>query len=245
MTTAEKNEIANFLDLAGDYLSSGYHGEKKEYSFKDDAPLLKSSGEDSLGEDSQREDSHEKIASEIHQCRNCELGNSRKNAAPGEGALKPLVMVIGEGPGEEEDNQGRPFVGKAGHQLDKMLAAINLSRNTNCYIANVIKCRPPYNRNPFPVETAACAHFLERQIQLLKPKFILVAGKVAANTLLKTNEQIGKLRGNFYQFKSGGLTIPLIITYHPSAVLRDISLKRPVWEDLKLLRAKIQETQEE
>jgi DNA polymerase len=235
MTAVEKNKISNFLDLTVDYLASGYHGEKKEYCFKDD---------DAQPPSLSGEDSHEKIAGEIQQCRKCQLGNSRKNPAPGEGALQPLVMVIGEGPGEEEDNQGRPFVGKAGHQLDKMLAAIELSRNTNCYIANVIKCRPPYNRNPFPDETAACAHFLERQIKLLKPKFILVAGKVAANTLLKTDEQIGKLRGKFIQFSIAGLSIPLIITYHPAAVIRDISLKRPVWEDLKLLRARIEETRE-
>ena len=162
---------------------------------------------------------------------------TRTNAAPGEGALQPLVIVIGEGPGAEEDAQGRPFVGRAGQLLDKMLASINLSRNSNCFIANVVKCRPPNNRDPYPEETAACAHFLERQITLLKPRFILAAGRVAAQTLLKTTEPIGKLRGKFKELTVGNMTLPFLATYHPAALLRNEDLKRPAWEDLKLLRS--------
>jgi DNA polymerase len=120
-----------------------------------------------------------------------------------------------------------------------MLASIELSRNTNCFIANVVKCRPPNNRDPLPEETAACASFLERQIQVLKPRFILCAGRIAAQTLLKTDEPVGKLRGSFKTFRAGGCDIPLLVTYHPSALLRNEELKRPAWEDLKTLKAAI------
>jgi DNA polymerase len=148
-------------------------------------------------------------------------------------------MVIGEGPGAEEDAQGRPFVGRAGQLLDKMLESIGLSRDTNCFIANVVKCRPPFNRDPFPEETAACAHFLRRQITLLQPKFILAAGRVAAQTLLETTEPIGRLRGRFWELTVGDMTFPLLATYHPAALLRNEDLTRPSWEDLKLLREKL------
>jgi DNA polymerase len=149
-------------------------------------------------------------------------------------------MVIGEGPGADEDATGRPFVGRAGQLLDKMLASIGLSRESNCFIANVIKCRPPGNRDPQPDETAACASFLARQIQLLQPRFILCAGRIAAQTLLNTSTPIGKLRGKFTDFQAGDTTIPFLPTYHPSALLRNEELKRPAWEDLKLLRAAIE-----
>jgi DNA polymerase len=150
-------------------------------------------------------------------------------------------MVIGEGPGASEDATGKPFVGEAGILLDKMLASIGLSRESNCFIANVVKCRPPDNRDPLPEETAACASFLKRQIQLLKPKIILCAGRVAAQTLLRTNETIGRLRGNFTELRITDRSIPLIATYHPSALLRNIELKRPAWEDLKILKARLDE----
>ena len=178
----------------------------------------------------------EQIAEEIRSCKNCSLCENRTNTAPGEGSSSPVVMVIGEGPGEEEDKQGRPFVGRAGQLLDKMLEAINLSRNNNCFIANVVKCRPPKNRDPYPEEVAACSHFLQSQISILRPKFILVVGRVAAQALLKTTEPINKLRGRFTVFNS----IPLLVTYHPAALLRDENLKRPAWEDLKLLLSRIE-----
>jgi len=150
-------------------------------------------------------------------------------------------MVIGEGPGADEDATGRPFVGRAGQLLDKMLQSIGLSRNSNCFIANVVKCRPPGNRDPKPEELAACAHFLRRQIKLLNPKFILTAGRIAAQTLLDTGEPVGRLRGKFTDILAGEKAIPLLVTYHPSALLRNEDLKRPAWEDLKLLRARLGE----
>jgi DNA polymerase len=161
-------------------------------------------------------------------------------------------MVIGEGPGADEDESGRPFVGKAGRQLDRMLAAVGLSRDKNCYIANVVKCRPPGNRDPEPGEIEACAPFLERQINLLEPKIILCAGRTAARYILHTEEGINRLRGRFGEYpaaveitetgalQSDGMSpIPVLPTYHPSAILRDESLRRPAFRDLKLLMAKL------
>jgi DNA polymerase len=238
MTAAEKTKIAQFLDLSRDFITSGYRSEQKEYRFNDE--INDSTHEHEVTSKAAALPPLEQIAQEIKNCKECQLCNSRKNAAPGEGAWQPLVMVIGEGPGEEVDKQGRPFVGKAGQLLDKMLGSIDLSRTKNCFIANVIKCRPPNNRDPYPEETAACANFLQRQISFLKPKFILVAGRVAAQTLLKTSESIGKLRGNITEYNVGDMTIPLLVTYHPAALLRNEDLKRPAWEDLKLLRSKLE-----
>ena len=216
--------------MTGDFLYGGYKSEKKIYNFDKI---------ETITENTETKDSLEKIAAEIKNCRNCQLGNTRKNSVPGEGVENPLVLVIGEGPGADEDTQGRPFVGKAGQLLDKMLTSINLSRNTNCFIANVVKCRPPNNRDPYPDERAACSFFLQRQILLLKPKIILLVGNIASQSLLKTTEPVGKMRGKFFDYKIEDLTIPLLVTYHPSALLHNEDYKRPAWEDLKLLRARI------
>ncbi|WP_407396949.1 uracil-DNA glycosylase [Treponema sp.] len=181
----------------------------------------------------------ESICSKISTCRNCVLSNTRTNTVPGEGVQHPYVMVIGEGPGEDEDKTGRPFVGKAGQLLDKMLAAIGLSRTTNCYIANIVKCRPPMNRTPMPDEANACAGYLQAQIHILKPKFILAMGRTAAQNLLKTNTGINTLRGNWLELQFGNEKIPLMATFHPSALLRDERLKAPAWQDLKKFREKL------
>ena len=206
----------------------------------------------------------EDISAAVRACKACGLCATRINAVPGEGAVRPLVMIIGEGPGAEEDQSGRPFVGRAGQLLDKMLASIGLFRDKNCYIANMVKCRPPGNRDPEGGEIAACLPFLEQQISLLRPLVILCAGRVAAQNILKTREGINSLRGSFAEYvveyaaeydvenaakaaaKAGNgdgmerTTIPVLCTFHPSALLRDESLKRPAWEDLKLLRAKLE-----
>ena len=236
MTAAEKTSIARFVDLAAVHLRGGYGEARQEYHFAGEDP------QDPQDVAAMHTDSLERIAADVRSCEVCRLCKTRKNAVPGEGVPSPLVMVIGEGPGADEDTTGRPFVGRAGQLLDKMLDAIGLSRTSNCFIANVIKCRPPGNRDPQPDETAACASLLSRQIQLLRPRFILCAGRIAAQTLLQTSEPIGRLRGKFIDFQSGGLTIPFIATYHPSALLRNEDLKRPSWEDLKLLRSAIEET---
>jgi len=239
MTCADKQNIANFLDLSADYLSGGYKSEPREYNFNEE-PLADMPPQNSKNFSAHTGDPLEQIAAEIKACKNCRLGETRKNAVPGEGVNNPVVMVIGEGPGADEDAQGRPFVGKAGQLLDKMLASINLSRKTNCFIANVVKCRPPNNRDPYPDETAFCAGFLQRQIETLKPKFILLVGSIAATTVLKAAERVGKLRGKFTEYKTDNMAIPLLVTYHPSALLHNEDYKRPAWEDLKLLRSEIE-----
>ena len=179
------------------------------------------------------------ITEEISKCSACGLAATRTNTVPGEGVSHPFVMVIGEGPGADEDKTGKPFVGKAGQLLDRMLASIGLSREKNCYIANIVKCRPPGNRDPDPKETAACFPYLERQILLLKPLLILCVGRVAAQCLLNTSQGINALRGEFIELKIADTSVPVLPTFHPSALLRDESLKRPAWEDLKLLRTRL------
>ncbi len=179
----------------------------------------------------------EEIASKIERCTRCTLARTRNNVVPGMGVENPDVLVIGEGPGYDEDKQGLPFVGKAGILLDKMLAAIGLDRKSNCYIANIVKCRPPQNRDPFPQEQDACFSFLEAQINILKPKMILCMGKISSNKMLNQKSPIGTLRGQIFEYNN----IPLMVTYHPSALLRNEQLKRPAWDDLKMFKAKLDE----
>jgi len=246
MTSEQKTTLARFLDLTGDYLSGG-HARQHEYSFENDKqefsslPLAYQIDEEEVSPLAE-------LATAIHACKNCGLGAARTNAVPGEGAENPLVMVIGEGPGADEDRAGRPFVGKAGQLLDRMLESIGLFRDKNCYIANMVKCRPPGNRDPHPDEIAACFPFLQQQIALLRPQIILCAGRVAAQNLLKTNQGINALRGTFSElrldpaiFPETEKSIPVLCTFHPSAILRDESLKRPAWEDLKLLKTQLGE----
>lgn len=225
MTAADKNEIADFLDLAEDFVRDGFRSTRSGRSFADSPAGYPARADDSL----------ELVAAEVGACSRCALSAGRLNAVPGEGAARPLVLVVGEGPGADEDATGRPFVGKAGQLLDRMLASIGLTRQTNCYIANVVKCRPPNNRDPEASETEACAGYLDRQIDLLKPATILTVGRVPTQTLLRTSAGIKTLRGRFAEYRG----IPLLPTFHPSALLRDETLKRPAWEDLKLLKASL------
>ena len=260
MTAEEKTTLAHFLDLTGDYLKDGHSRTQREYICEDDEAAEQTGGlplaytieepgnEDNVLNDTAQvseyseapADSVDAIAADIGGCSVCALAPTRTNVVPGEGAPHPLVMVIGEGPGADEDRAGRPFVGKAGQLLDKMLASIGLSRDKNCFIANMVKCRPPGNRDPEAGEIAACFPYLERQINLLKPKVILCAGRIAAQNLLKTSRGINALRGEFTSIKIGDTFIPVLPTFHPSALLRDESNKRPAWEDLKLLRSKLE-----
>ena len=178
------------------------------------------------------------IGDEVSGCRRCRLSEGRTNTVPGEGVPNPEVMVIGEGPGAAEDRSGRPFVGPAGRYLDRWLAAIELDRRRNCFIANVVKCRPPGNRDPNPDEVAACMPYLARQIDVLRPRALLAVGRVAANHLLGVTRTLAEHRSGRYEHRG----LPLFVTYHPSAVLRDSSLRAPVWEDLKKLRAFLDQT---
>lgn len=174
----------------------------------------------------------QELAEEIATCQRCPLAYGRKNAVPGEGVLDPLVLVVGEGPGREEDLQGRPFVGPAGKYLDKWLAAIGLFRESNVFIGNIVKCRPPNNRDPKPEESSACAGYLYEQIALIRPKLILTTGRISTRLLTGSTTGITRIHGTFYDFHG----IPILPTFHPSAVLRNPEWRRPVWEDLKSLR---------
>jgi DNA polymerase len=173
------------------------------------------------------------LAAAVSRCERCGLSRSRKLAVAGEGVPSPLVLAVGEAPGAEEDRTGRPFVGAAGRYLDKWLAAVGLDRGTNCYIANVVKCRPPGNRDPAAEEIEQCRGYLERQIDLLRPRAILAVGRFAAQVLTGTTLGITALRGATHAYRG----TPLVATYHPAAVLRDPGLRAAVWEDLKRLRA--------
>lgn len=177
----------------------------------------------------------DELNAKVLRCTRCGLARTRNNVVPGMGVEHPDVLVIGEGPGHDEDMQGLPFVGKAGVLLDRMLAAIGLDRKTNCYIANIVKCRPPENRNPFPDEQAACFSFLEAQIHILKPKIILCMGKIAIEKLMNQNIAITQAHGEFFDYNG----IPVMPTYHPSALLRNEELKRPAWEDLKKFKRRL------
>lgn len=164
-------------------------------------------------------------------CPRCRLAETRRTVVFGEGVATARVMVVGEAPGAEEDRAGRPFVGKAGQLLDTLLASVGFERES-VYICNVIKCRPPGNRNPEPEEVEACSPYLLRQIELIAPTVILALGAFAAQTLLGSETKISKLRGAVHDFRG----IPLVPTYHPAALLRNGSWIRPVWDDLQRLR---------
>lgn len=179
----------------------------------------------------------DELNAKILRCTRCGLARTRNNVVPGMGVEHPDVLVVGEGPGHDEDMQGLPFVGKAGVLLDRMLAAIGLDRKTNCYIANIVKCRPPENRNPMPDEQAACFSFLETQIHILKPKMILCMGKIAIEKITGQSISINSQHGEFFDYNG----IPVMPTYHPSALLRNEELKRPAWEDLKLFKKRLDE----
>lgn len=167
-------------------------------------------------------------------CQLCKLCKSRTNVAFGSGSARARLVVVGEGPGEEEDRQGLPFVGRAGQLLIRMLASVGFDRERDCYVANVVKCRPERNRNPEPDEVAACSPFLLAQIDTIRPHVILAMGNFAAQTLLGTREGISKLRGRTYQYRG----VVLVPTFHPAFLLRNPGqeFKRMAWDDLKLAR---------
>jgi uracil-DNA glycosylase len=212
----ERRELWEELSVVEDWLGGGA---KRERALPDFEAAVS-------------DDSLEAIAREIGACRACRLCETRLKAVPGQGPASPLAMVVGEGPGAEEDQSGLPFVGPAGRLLDKMLASIDLARGSNCFIANVVKCRPPGNRDPAEDEREACMGYLRRQIALLRPKAILCLGRTASAALLGRTEGVGALRGAWLSFEG----IPLLVSYHPSALLRNEDYKRPAWEDLKAFR---------
>jgi len=176
----------------------------------------------------------EALRAEVLHCQRCPLHLTRTQGVFGVGPRRSDWLVVGEAPGAEEDRRGEPFVGQAGQLLDAMLRAIGLDRRQNVYIANILKSRPPGNRDPRPEEVAACLPYLKRQIELLQPKLILAVGRIAAQNLLGTDSPLGRLRGQVHYF--GELNTPVVVTYHPAYLLRTPADKRKAWEDLKFAR---------
>lgn len=170
------------------------------------------------------------FAADVAACTACALCRTRRNSVPGVGASDAPWLFVGEAPGSEEDARGEPFVGQAGRLLDSMLAALKVARGDRVYIANVLKCRPPNNRTPEPVEVELCLPYLDRQIELIRPRLIVALGKVAATSLLNVDSTIGSLRGRVHHYRD----IPLIVTYHPAYLLRNLPDKAKAWEDLVL-----------
>jgi uracil-DNA glycosylase len=166
-------------------------------------------------------------------CQACKLCEGRRNTVFGVGDLQADWLVVGDSPDENEDLQGEPFVGQAGKLLDNMLAALGLGRTERVYIANVLKCRPPGNRNPEPEEIAQCEPFLRRQVELLRPKIILAMGRFAVQALLQTSEPVGRLRGRVHRYHE----VPVVVTYHPTYLLRNLPDKAKAWSDLVLAQS--------
>jgi len=170
------------------------------------------------------------LRQQVSVCTKCDLHQGRTQTVFGTGNVKAEWMLIGEAPGAEEDRQGKPFVGKAGQLLTAMLFAAGFERE-QVFIANILKCRPPNNRDPLPGEVAACENYLKQQIEHIQPRIILALGRVAAQNLLKLDTPIGKMRGNIYEYP--GLKIPVVVTYHPAYLLRSPREKRKSWQDLQ------------
>ena len=206
------------------------------------------------GEESERQDQEdkmavaekaaelEKIADEVRQCCKCSLGSERTNAVPGEGNPDARIMFVGEAPGADEDAQGRPFVGRAGQLLDKIIVACGLERS-DVFIGNILKCRPPGNRDPRPDEIISCLPYLQRQIEIIEPEILVALGAHAAKTLLNCTTAIGELRGQFHEYYTqiGRPPVKLMATYHPAYLLRNYSPdnRRKVWEDMKKVLAEL------
>jgi len=176
----------------------------------------------------------ELLKQEVNQCTKCSLSKTRTHVVFGEGNRNAEIMCIGEGPGYYEDIQGRPFVGKSGQLLDKILDVCGFNRNEHVFIANIVKCRPPNNRDPLPEERETCIPHLYKQIELIKPKIIVLLGATALKGLIDPNAKITQVRGQWMQWKD----LWVLPTFHPSALLRNEKLKRPAWEDFKKLVAK-------
>lgn len=172
----------------------------------------------------------------VKDCQACSLGGTRTKFVYGVGNPNADLLFIGEAPGADEDRLGEPFVGRAGKLLDKIIAAINLSRE-EVYIANILKCRPPGNRDPQPAEMELCFPYLKEQVALIQPKLICALGRIAAQALLDTKTPLGKLRGIWHEFEG----VPMLVTYHPAALLRFASYKKDTWEDMQKLRARYDE----
>lgn len=180
------------------------------------------------------------LQQQVETCQACGLCKSRQQTVFADGQTNAPLMVVGEAPGAEEDATGLPFVGRAGQLLDRMLLAVGATRSSNTYIANVLKCRPPGNRDPEPSEIEQCLPYLHQQIQQVAPQAILLVGRFAMQALLRTDQAVGKLRGQVHWVELAGLRIPAVATYHPAYLLRRPEEKSKAWDDLLLLKQQVE-----
>ena len=226
--TGARGESAGQASNGGDQLKT------KTIRIKDDRELFQGAvvrPEWKIDPHWSESDSLEKLDSAISKCVRCGLGATRKNFVFGVGNPNAKLVLIGEAPGADEDDQGEPFVGRAGQLLNKILAAVELRRE-DVYICNILKCRPPNNRDPLPEEAEACEPYLKKQLEIIKPKIILCLGRIAGQTLLKTNATLTELRKSTYEYEG----IKVLVTFHPAALLRNPNWKRPAWEDVQKMR---------
>jgi len=223
-----RNDVSKYLEyyrvVYSRYLSVDLPEFELRYKLRKFKPVMKSVGEIKAV-------SLDELKSIVSECRKCSLHSTRKNTVFGTGSDKDRLVIIGEAPGADEDESGEPFVGRAGQLLTKMLSAIGIERE-NVFICNVLKCRPPNNRDPLPDEILKCSHYLDKQLELLKPKYILALGRIAALRLLNKDSTMKELREDIHNYKG----IPIVVTYHPSALLRNPNWKYPAWDDLKKLK---------
>ncbi len=220
-------DVHGTLDLAREFLK-----QQRELGL-DTLPRVSFEENNDIGDGVAEEPSDrlESLSAQALNCQACQLCEGRTQVVFGSGHLNADIMFVGEAPGEEEDLQGVPFVGASGQLLTRMIEAMGFQRE-DVYIANVIKCRPPNNRDPLPEEIAKCEPYLIRQIELVKPVVICTLGRFAAQTLLKTTDSMGRLHGRVFDYYG----VKLVPTYHPAALLRNAQWKRPTWDDLKLVR---------
>ncbi len=228
LTELLRRDIVNCLSLVDDlypeYLNIDPKGISLKYMLKNKAANIDST-------ENYQVKSLSELQSIVAQCGKCDLHKTRTNTVFGKGSDKNKLVIIGEAPGAEEDETGEPFVGRAGQLLTKMLSAIEINRE-DVYICNVLKCRPPGNRDPLPDEIKMCSPYLDRQLEFLKPRYILALGRIAAIRLLGRQNTMKEFREGQYEYKG----IPVLVTYHPSALLRNPNWKYPAWEDLKKLK---------
>lgn len=221
-------DIKTYLEFYSQVYSENLSVKCNELEFK--YKLKKSKTENTVHYEIQASNLDE-LKSIVSECKNCVLHATRKNVVFGTGSDKERLVIIGEAPGADEDETGEPFVGRAGQLLTKMLSAIGIERE-NVFICNVLKCRPPNNRDPLPDEISNCSGYLDKQLEFLKPKYILALGRIAALRLLGKDSTMKELREEMHIYKG----IPVVVTYHPSALLRNPNWKYPAWDDLKKLK---------
>jgi len=235
MNAPEKQELYTFLCKVQDVFIDGFVRARKMPSFYDDAEIVQSAQalENANNSGCKKEnDSLEKIENEIKDCSLCRLKAYRKKTVSGSGITKPRLMIIGDAPGPEENQNGLAFSGEAGELLDKMLKAIGVDRAKECFLTYLVKCAPPNGRDSAKDEQEYCAQYLERQFDVVNPDTVLILGRGTAQVLLQTKDSMQNLRATVHQYKNK----KTVVSYSPSAILKDESLKRPAWEDLKLLK---------